>query len=133
MPTYPYICEDCGKPFSITLSYREYEKHKVRCAYCQSEKVTRRISRVRFARSEESRLDALADPAMLAGLEDDPRAMAKMMRTMSSEMGDEIGEDIGPEFDEVVDRLEAGQKPEDIEKEMPDLGDAPGMGGDIGI
>jgi hypothetical protein len=52
---------------------------------------------------------------------------------MSSEMGDEIGDDIGPEFDEVVDRLEAGQKPEDIEKDMPDLGDAPGMGGDMGI
>jgi Flp pilus assembly protein TadB len=45
--------------------------------------------------------------------------MAKMMRQMSSEMGEELG----PEFDEVVDRLEAGQSPEDIEKDLPDLGD----------
>jgi len=37
-------------------------------------------------------------------------------------MGDETGEDLGPEFEEVVDRLEAGESPEDIEKAIPDLG-----------
>ena len=39
------------------------------------------------------------------------------------QMSQELGEDIGPEFDEVVDRLEKGQKPEDIERDLPDLGD----------
>jgi len=34
----------------------------------------------------------------------------------------ELGEDMGPEFDEVVDRLEKGQSPEDIENDLPDLG-----------
>ena len=32
------------------------------------------------------------------------------------------GEDLPPEFDEVVDRLEAGQSPEEIESAVPDLG-----------
>jgi hypothetical protein len=41
-----------------------------------------------------------------------------MMRQMSRE----LGEDMGPEFDEVVDRLEKGQSPEDIEHDLPDLG-----------
>jgi hypothetical protein len=36
-------------------------------------------------------------------------------------MGSELGEDAGPEFDEVVGRLEAGQSPEEIEKDLPDL------------
>jgi hypothetical protein len=49
-----------------------------------------------------------------------------MMRKMSNEMGEEIG----PEFNEVVDRLEAGQSPEDIEKDIPDLGE--GMGSSYG-
>jgi hypothetical protein len=41
-----------------------------------------------------------------------------------------MGEDVEPEFNEVVDRLEAGQSPEDIEKAIPDLeGGANGMGG----
>jgi hypothetical protein len=53
------------------------------------------------------------------------------MRKMVNEMGDEAG-DLGPEFDEVIDRLEAGQDPEEIEKEIPDLaGDAGPMGGDM--
>jgi hypothetical protein len=52
-----------------------------------------------------------------------------MMRQMSGEMGEELG----PEFDEVVNRLEAGQSPEEIEKAVPDLGEALGGagGGDL--
>jgi hypothetical protein len=45
-----------------------------------------------------------------------------------------MGEELGPEFDEVVDRLEAGQSPEDIEKDLPDLGSeggAPDLGDDF--
>jgi len=39
-----------------------------------------------------------------------------------------------PEFDEVVDRLEKGQSPEDIERDLPDLANDldPGMGGGFG-
>ena len=46
------------------------------------------------------------------------------MRKMSSE----VGEEMPPEFDEVVNRLEAGQSPEEIEKHLPDL---PEPSGDI--
>jgi len=88
--------------------------------------VQRRIGRIRFARTEESRLEDLADPSKLAGLEDDPKAMARMMRDISAEMG----EDAGPEFDEVIDRLEAGQSPEEIDAAIPDLGAGGGIGGD---
>jgi hypothetical protein len=45
-------------------------------------------------------------------------------------MSDEMGEDLGPEFDEVVDRLEKGQSPEEIESSMPDLADDLGGGMD---
>jgi hypothetical protein len=80
---------------------------------------------VAVLRSEDSRLEDLADPGNLAGLdENDPKSMARWMRKMSSEMG----EDLGPEFDEVVDRLEAGESPEAIEATMPDLGGSEGFG-----
>jgi len=72
-------------------------------------------------------MDDLADPSKLAGLEEDPKSMARMMREMSSEMG----EDVGPEFDEVIDRLESGQSPEEIDAAMPDLGTSGGPGGDV--
>ena len=118
MPSYSYHCLACKKRFSVFLTYGEYNEKAVRCPHCDSDNTSRRLSRVRFARSEESRLDSLADPSQLAGIEDDPRAMARFMR----QMGSEVGEELGPEFDEVVDRLESGQSPEDIEKELPDLG-----------
>jgi putative FmdB family regulatory protein len=123
MPTYPYTCQECKKAFSVTQSYDEYGKAALKCPHCSSKQVSRRLARVRFARSEETRLDALADPSALAGLDDDPRAMGKMMRQMSSEFGDELGDGgADAEFNEVIDRLESGQSPEQIEKDLPDLG-----------
>lgn len=126
MPSYDYRCLDCKRRFSIFMSYSEYGQIPVHCPHCSSVKVQRRIGRIRFARSEESRLEDMADPSSLEGLEDDPRALGKMMR----KMGNEMGEEIGPEFNEVIDRLEAGQSPEDIEKSIPDLaGDGAEYGG----
>lgn len=123
MPDYPYLCHDCQKRFALFLTYQEYDKAKVFCPHCGSQNVSRRLGRVRFARSEESRLESLADPSQLAGIEDDPQSMARLMKQMSSE----LGEDPGPEFNEVVDRLEKGHSPEQIERDLPDLGDS-GMG-----
>lgn len=119
MPNYEYRCLDCGKRVSIFQSYEAYGQETVQCPYCNSEQVVRLINRVRVLRSEESRLDALADPTAWDGFDDeDPKSMARMMRKMGSEMGEEMP----TEFDEVVDRLESGESPEEIEKTMPDLG-----------
>ncbi|MGD8455437.1 MAG: zinc ribbon domain-containing protein [Anaerolineales bacterium] len=126
MPNYSYQCLDCQKPFMTFLTYREYGKKAVKCPHCKGKNVTRRLSRVRFTRSEESRLDSLADPSQLAGIEDDPKAMGKLLR----KMGNELGEEAPPEFDEVVGRLEAGQSPEEIEHDLPDLGGGLGDGMD---
>lgn len=128
MPIYQYRCLDCQKRFELYMSYEEYGTRSVECKHCGSQNIQRRIGRVRVAKSEESRLENLADPSNLAGLEDDPRALGRMMRQMGSEMG----EDLGPEFDEVIDRLESGQSPEEIEDAIPDLGEGGGMGaGDL--
>jgi hypothetical protein len=82
-------------------------------------------------------MEDLADPSAWGDLdENDPKSMGRFMRKMVNEMGDEAG-DMGPEFDEVIDRLESGQEPEQIEKEVPALmgegGDAGGFGGDMGF
>jgi putative FmdB family regulatory protein len=131
MPNYEYRCLKCNRNFEVYILYSEYGKHKTGCPYCESTKVQRRIGRLRFARSEESRLESLADPSNLEGLEDDPKSLARMMRQMSNEMG----EDLGSEFDEVVDRLESGQSPEEVESALPDLGADMGadMGGGFGM
>jgi putative FmdB family regulatory protein len=130
MPKYDYNCLDCRKRFDIFISYSDYGKQPVSCPNCGSSNVKRRLPRVRVLRSDESRIesfDDFADPAALQGLEEDPRALGKMMRKMSGELGEEMPE----QFDEVVDRLEKGQSPDEIEQAMPDLGaDDVGGGGD---
>jgi hypothetical protein len=71
----------------------------------------------------------MMDPSSLGDLDDkDPKSIARWMRKMSQEMG----EDTGDELDEVVDRLESGQTPEQIENELPDLGLGGEAGSDIG-
>ena len=127
MPTYQYRCLDCKKRFETFITYAEYGKRPVICSFCKSSNVQRRIGRIRIARSDDSRLDDLSDPSMMDGLEDDPKALGRMMRKMSQEMG----EDMGPEFDEVIGRLEAGQNPDQIEEALPELGDGGDMGEDF--
>jgi putative FmdB family regulatory protein len=120
MPTYEYRCQDCAKRANIYQSYEEYGRVGVTCPHCGSEQLQRLIGRVRVARSEGERLDSLTDPDRWGDLDqEDPRQIGRMMREMSREMG----EDMPPEFDEVVDRLEAGEDPDEIEKSLPDLGD----------
>ena len=64
-------------------------------------------------------MEDLSDPSMWGDIdEDDPKSMARAMR----KMGDEMGEEMPTEFDEVVDRLESGESPEEIEKSLPDPG-----------
>ena len=123
MPTYDFVCQACGQRFDVFLTFAEYGKKTVLCAHCGSDKVRRRMTKVRIARSQESRMDDVeGDLGNLEGLEDDPKALGRMMR----KMGNEMGEDLPPEFDDVVGRLESGQSPEDIERDMPELGSLPG-------
>src|SRR5512138_422545 len=119
MPTYDFICNDCRQRFDVFQTFAEYGKVPVTCTHCNSKNVRRRMTRVRVAKSEESRMESMTDNfSGFEGLEEDPQAMGRVMR----KMGNEMGEDLPPEFDEVVDRLEKGQSPEDIEKAIPDLG-----------
>ena len=127
MPTYDFVCEDCQQRFDVFMTYSEYGTRPVLCPHCGSTKVRRRMTKVRIAKSEESRLENMVDESALQGLEDDPKALGQMMK----KMGKEMGEDLPPEFDDVVDRLEAGQSPEEIESALPDLGNAD-TGGDGG-
>ena len=127
MPIYEYRCSDCHR--RVNLFFRSFSDidDEPTCPHCGGTHLTRLISRVAVVRSEESRLDDLADPSMLGDLdENDPKSMARWMRKMSAE----VGEEMPSEFDEVIDRLESGQSPEEIEESMPDLGDSPGGGMD---
>lgn len=118
MPLYEYRCQDCRKKYEVRLSYSEYDTYTPVCPHCRSVNVQRIIRRIRVTTNDLSRLSEMADPANLDALEDDPRKLGRMMREMRDQVG---ADDLPGEFDEVVDRLEKGQSPEDIERDLPDL------------
>ena len=110
MPIYEYRCNRCQRRLSIFQRSMQ-ETVAAACSHCGSADLTRLVSRVAVLRSEESHLEDLASDASLADLdESDPRSMARWARRM----GREMGEDLGPEFDEMVERMEAGEMPEDL-------------------
>jgi hypothetical protein len=59
------------------------------------------MSRFATIRSEEDRLDSLADPSTLGDVnEDDPKSVARWMKKMGSEMGEDLGEDVDEALEE---------------------------------
>ena len=108
MPIYEYRCRDCGrKSVFITLSIRsEFEP---KCKKCGGSNLEKLVSRVAVSRSEESRLESLADPAKLSGLdENDPKSVARWMKKMGKELGEDVGEDFEESIDEAMEEAEAG-------------------------
>ncbi len=115
MPVYEYRCNSCRRVFSILVRSLSADVNRT-CPRCGATDTRRLISRFAVLHSEESQADRLTDMAGdMAGVdENDPRSIARFARRMSSE----LGEDAGPEFNEMVDRLEAGESPESIEQSL---------------
>ncbi|MCS7003135.1 MAG: zinc ribbon domain-containing protein [Dehalococcoidia bacterium] len=110
MPVYEYRCGDCNRKSSVFFRSVSAVTAPA-CAHCGSRSMRRLVSLFAVHRSEESRLEDLADPSTFGDLdENDPRSVARWARRMGAEMGDELG----PDFHEMVDRLEAGEDPESV-------------------
>ena len=121
MPIYEYRCRACRKRVSIFQRSITAAAAAV-CDGCGSKDLTRLVSKFAVVRSEEDYSDDMADDQDLMDFdESDPKAMARWARKMK----DEMGEEGGPEFDEMIDRLEAG---EDMESIMGEAGEMDAAG-----
>ncbi|EFO79820.1 FmdB family regulatory protein [Oscillochloris trichoides DG-6] len=101
MPIYEYLCPACAGRFQ-KLVRGFSDPPGLTCPRCGNPQVQRAISRFATLKSEEARLDAMADPSTFAGLdENDPRSIARWAKRMGKELGEEAGED----WDEMVDQM----------------------------
>ena len=118
MPIYEYACDRCRKVFAFLV--RNVATHKApKCPRCGRTRMSRMISPFRIGRSDEGRLEKLADPSILAGLDEkDPRSLGRWMKKMGGALGEEMPE----EMDEMSERLEAGESPEDSERARGESG-----------
>jgi len=100
MPIYEFECRDCRRKTTALVLSRD-RIADVRCARCGSANLERLVSRFATPKSEEARMDALADPSAMGDIdENDPKSMARWMKRMGREMGEDFGDDLDQAMEE---------------------------------
>ena len=101
MPIYEYECAECRRKQSFLVMNLERDLPELRCKKCGGNNLNRLVSRVNVVKSEEARMESLADPSKLGGLdENDPKSMIRWMKKMGQEMGDDLG---GEDMDAMIE------------------------------
>ena len=103
MPIYEYQCRKCERKMSFLVLSSSFQP---KCKFCKNEDLEQLFSRFVAPKSEESRLESLADPSSLSGLdENDPSSVARWMKRMGKELGEDFG---GEDIDQIAE--EAAQE-----------------------
>ena len=109
MPIYEFRCLNCRKKTTAIVLARA-RVGEVRCQHCGSASLERLVSRFATVKSEESRLDSLADSSAMAGVdENDPASVARWMKKMGREMGEDFADE---DVDGMIDEMEHGSNGE---------------------
>lgn len=103
MPIYEFECTKCRRKFGALVMSRA-RLGDVRCRHCGAAELERLWSRFSSPKSEEARLESLADPGALSGVdENDPQSVARFMKKMGREMGEDLGEDFDQALEQGMD------------------------------
>ena len=115
MPVYEYRCNNCRR--RISLYVRDLTNpSKAQCTFCGSDSLTRLFSTfVRGKTYKDVYEDILSDRNLVRGmLANEPRALAEWTRRLEGAGSGEIG----PEYEEMMERLEKGERWEKVATEM---------------
>jgi len=130
MPIYEFYCDNCNVIFNF-LSSSVNTSSKPDCPRCGKKEISRQISifsTIGKAREEQDNMMAGMDESKMEeafgslmqeaeGMnEDDPKQMATLMRKFT----EKTGMNLGDTMEEAISRMEKGEDPDLIEKEMGD-------------
>lgn len=107
MPIYEFRCNACRKRTSVFARSMTSPVSAV-CEHCSSPDVSRIFSRVAVLRGEDD-FSGLDESSLGDVDENDPRSVARWVRKMSREMG----EPLEPEMESDLERMEAGDLPDE--------------------
>jgi putative FmdB family regulatory protein len=107
MPLYEYVCRQCAKQFTFLAGVIS-DNADAACPRRGSADLRKLISRVARGRSDDERMDAMADRLEMRDL-DDPREMRRLAREMGREIGAETGEDMSGEMEEMIEAEARGE------------------------
>ncbi len=108
MPIYEYRCNGCRGRTSV-FSRSISSPVAAVCEHCGSEDLSRLISRVAVLRSEDDIFSGIDGSGFSDVDEDDPRSVARWVR----KMGRETGEPMDADMEADLERMEAGEMPDD--------------------
>ena len=108
MPIYEFRCQNCGRRTSV-FTRAIGDVVEAVCFHCGSEEMSRLFSRVAVVRSGEDAGSGLDESSLGDVDENDPRSMARWVRKMSREMG----EPLDTQMESELERMEAGEMPDD--------------------
>lgn len=115
MPISEYRCEDCKKYNTFLLL--QVHASTLSCKHCKGKHLERVMSRFASPKSEEARMEGLANPSNFGDVdENDPKSIARFMKKMGKEMGEDMGED----FEEAMESMGEGGAGEDS-MSLPDM------------
>jgi len=127
MPIYEFFCDDCNTLFNF-FSSRANTTKIPQCPKCSKDlkkqmSVFRTIGKAKdpgddiLAGMDENKMEqVLGELASQAGKinEDDPKQMAQLMRKFTEKSGLQLGDGM----EEAISRLESGEDPDTIEKDL---------------
>jgi len=106
MPLFEYICGDCQKQFTF-LSGVVADNHDPQCPRCHSRHLRKLISRVSRGRSDDERMDGIAEKMDNQDLEDG-QELRRFAREMGREISAESGEDMTDEIEQLIEKESTG-------------------------
>jgi putative FmdB family regulatory protein len=98
MPLLRFQCEVCRNRFTLLVGVTS-EPDDERCPHCGCSEVVRLVSRFSRVRSEEGRLDEIADKFESMS---EPSSYSEM-RQMAREFGSALDEDLSDELEEALE------------------------------
>jgi len=109
VPIYEFRCNVCRRRISVFTRSIGVPAGAT-CEHCGSGDLLRLMSRVAVHHSEGDSHDGFDESSLGDVDENDPRSMARWVRKMSRQMGEPL--DAGMEAD--LERMEAGEMPDDF-------------------
>lgn len=109
MPVFEFRCQACGAKFSALIGMTA-EADTEACPKCGSKRTEKQVSRFARFRTEDDRIDEMADQLEAVGEPESPTQMRQIMR----EMGKAMDEDMGDEMEELFESDMAGEMEDDL-------------------
>ena len=109
MPIYEFRCQRCRRRSSVFTRSIGGVAEAV-CSHCGSREMSRLISKVAVLRSGDDAFAGLDESSLGDVDENDPRSMARWLRQMSRQ----AGEPLDAEMESELERMEAGEMPDDF-------------------